>query len=460
MPLEPGDVFDQGKYNEGRARLLAWARRAHYARATATKQARVDVPAGSATITYTVHLGPLSFFGPVEIEGLERVTPDVVRREVTFDEGAPFDPALLERLRRNLLRLRLFRSVTLVEENAPEADVPITIRVKEGPWREIRAGVGYDTEEQIRGLLAWRNYNFLGGARQLGLTARASFIRRSIAADFLQPHWPFPKSRSRFLALFEDDEHDTFTVTRGRLSPRFEWAPSPRMLLFAAYRIERDHLTHVSNAVSRALAPQATADYATLSGMSLGFDFNGTDDLLNPSRGWIGTVAVDPVGTVFGGDADFVRMQGTLRLYVPLPWRFLVASRLHVGTIAVTGDSHSVPIYERFYAGGVDSVRGYGLWRVGPLVRDQPLGGRSVTDGSLELRRSLTPALALTTFIDFGQLSLKSYDPPVNDFQKGVGAGVQYRTPVGPVRLDFGVPLDRQGDDGAFQVYLSVGQAF
>jgi translocation and assembly module TamA len=97
---------------------------------------------------------------------------------------------------------------------------------------------------------------------------------------------------------------------------------------------------------------------------------------------------------------------------------------------------------------------------VGPLVRDQPLGGRSVTDGSLELRRSLTPALAVATFIDFGQLSLKSYDPPVGDFQKGVGAGVQYRTPVGPVRLDFGVPLDRQGDDGAFQVYLSVGQAF
>jgi outer membrane translocation and assembly module TamA len=153
-------------------------------------------------------------------------------------------------------------------------------------------------------------------------------------------------------------------------------------------------------------------------------------------------------------------MQGTLRLYVPLPWRLLVASRLHLGTIAVTGDSHAVPIYERFYAGGVDSVRGYALWRVGPLVRDQPLGGRSVTDGSLELRRSITSAFAVATFLDFGQLSLKSFDLPTHDFQKGVGVGLQYRTPVGPVRLDLGVPLDRQGDDGAFQVYLSVGQAF
>src|SRR5262249_55641231 len=107
VPLKPGDVFDQKKYDEGRSHLLAWARRAQYARATVTKQARVDVPSNTATITYTIHLGPLSFFGPVSVEGLERVTTDVVLREVTFDEGAPFDPKRLERTRRNLLRLRL-----------------------------------------------------------------------------------------------------------------------------------------------------------------------------------------------------------------------------------------------------------------------------------------------------------------------------------------------------------------
>src|SRR5262249_39017907 len=151
----------------------------------------------------------------------------------------------------------------------------------------------------------------------------ASFIRRSIAADFLQPHWPLPKTRSRFLALFEDDEQDTFTVTRGRLAPRFEWVPSPNMLLYAAYRSERDHLTQVNNAVARALGPGATPPYAPLSGMNVGLDWNGTDDLLNPTRGWIGTVTVDPVGTVFGGDFDFVRMQSTLRLFLPLPWRLL-----------------------------------------------------------------------------------------------------------------------------------------
>jgi outer membrane protein insertion porin family/translocation and assembly module TamA len=460
VPLEPGDVFDEARYDEGRVRLLGRARSAHFARAQVTKRARVDVPAGTATIGYTVTLGPPSFLGPVTVDGLTRVEPTVVLREVAFEEGAPFDPALLERTRRNLLRLHLFRAITLVEKGGSEADVPITIRVAEGPWREIRAGVGYDTEEQVRGLLSWRTYNFFGDARQLGVTARASTIRRSIAADLLQPHWPVQKTRTRLLALFEDDEQDSFSVTRARLSPRLEWAPTPSVLAFAAYRIERDHLTSVNGAVERALAPEATPDYATLSGMNFGVDWNRTDDLLNPKRGFIVTTQVDPVGSVFGGDSSFLRLQGTLRTYVPLAWRFLLATRLRVGTIEPIDGSHEIPIWERFFAGGVDSVRGYARWRVGPLAGDDPLGGRSLTDMSLELRRPITQAIAVTTFIDAGQLSLRSFDPPTSDFQKGVGAGLQYATPIGPIRLDLGFPLDRQGDDAAFQVYVSVGQAF
>lgn len=460
VPLAAGAVLDEARYDEGRARLLAWARAERFAHATVTKRARVDVTTGTAQVWYAVTLGMPCRFGAVAVDGLDRVARDVVLREVAFREGAPFDPALLERTRRNLLRLRLFRSITLVEGEGPAAEVPITIRVVEGPQHEIRAGAGYDTVEQVRGLLAWRDYDFLSGARQLGFTARASTIRRSIAADFVQPHTPAPRMRTRMLALFEDDEEDTYSLTQGRLAPRLEWAPRPSVLAYVAYRIERDRLTDVSDAVSRALAPAATPRYATLSGLNLGVDWNATDDLLNPSRGWILTTAVDPVGSIFGGDASFVRLQGTARAYVPLPARLLVAMRLRVGTIEPVDGSRAVPLWERFYAGGIDSVRGYARWRVGPLARDQPLGGRSLTDMSLELRRGLTKALTLAAFIDAGQLSLESFDPPVDDFQKGTGFGVQYGTPIGPIRLDLGFPLDRRGDDAAWQVYLSVGQAF
>lgn len=459
VPLAPGDVFTDARYDEGRARLLAWARGKSFARALVTKKARVDVATSTARVHYAADLGPPSRFGPVGIEGLRRVERSVVEREIHIEEGAPFDPAQLERTRRALLQLRLFRSVTLVEDDSRAPVVPITVRVTEAPHREIRAGIGYDTEEEVRGLLAWRSYDFLGGARQLGFTARASTIRRTLAADFLQPHWPLDETRSRLLLTFEDDDEDTYTLAQGRASPRLEWQATSHLLGFAAYRIERDRLTDVDNRVARALAPDATPHYATVSGLAFGLDWNHTDDLNNPTRGWILGGEVDPVGGALGGNVSFVRLVGTLRLYVPLLWRLGIATRVRAGTMEPIADSDEIPLWERFYAGGIDSVRGYARRRVGPLVDDEPLGGRSLLDCSFELRRPVTKALAVAVFLDGGQLSLDSFDLPT-DLQFGTGFGLHVTTPIGPIRFDIGFPLDRRGDDNAWQLHVSVGQAF
>jgi len=460
VPLKRGGPFNEADYDEGRVRLLAFARSHGFARATATKRARVDVVARTARVHYTITLGPSCRFGPVAIDGLERVDQYVVEREVVVKEGDVFDPKVLDRTRKQLLQLRLFRSVTLLEDDSQDPVVPITIRLVEGPHREVRAGIGYDTEEQIRGLLAWRTYDFLGGARQLGFTARASTIRRTLAADFLQPHWPLHEARSRLLLTFEEDDEDSYDLTQGRISPRLEWQATPRVLAFAAYRIERDHLTNVDNRVERALDPEATPNYATVSATAFGLDWNRTDDLTNPTRGWIVSGEVDPAGGVLGGDVGFIRLLGTLRVFVPLPWRFGLATRGRIGTMDPIAGSDEIPLWERFYAGGIDSVRGYARRRVGPLAGDEPLGGRSLMDGSFELRRPVAKALMLAVFVDGGQLSLDSFDLPTSGWQFGTGFGVHYVTPIGPIRFDIGFPLDRRGDDDAWQLHVSVGGAF
>jgi len=460
VPLRPDDVFTEARYDEGRARLLAWARGHEFARASVEKRARVDVAAGTARIHYTVTLGPRARFGPVTVQGLERVSRETVMREVAFREGAPFDPALLERTRRQLLQLRLFRTVTLAENDSRDPVVHVNVQVAEGPHREVRAGIGYDTEEEVRGLLAWRSYDFFGGARQLGFTARASTLRRTAAADFLQPHWPLDDTRARLLLTFEETDEETYTLTQGRASPRLEWQPTLRVLGFLAYRHERDHLSDVDQRVARALHPDATPEYATVSGFSLGIDWNNTDDLANPTRGWIVGGALDPVASALGGDVDFVRLLATLRLFAPLPWRMVVATRTRFGTIEPFGGTEEIPLWERFYAGGIDSVRGYARRRVGPLADDQPLGGRSLIDCSIELRRPVTQAIAASVFVDAGQLSLQSFDVPAGDLQFGTGVGLLYATPIGPIRFDIGIPLDRRGEDDAWQFHVSVGQAF
>lgn len=461
VDLADGDRFTHDAYERGRLALRRFYRGRGFARVRVDKRAVVDVRTNTAELWYEIHPGaPHCVFGSVRIEGLEGVTEDVVRREVAFEPGQPFDPGLLDKTRAQLRALDLFQSIRMVEDDDRDRTVDVTIALREAPPHEVRLGVGYDTEEGPRGLAGWRSWNFYGGARQLGFSARASLVRRTIAADFVQPHFPWNSTRFRLLFLQEEEDEDGFTVLRTRLVPRFEWNITPKLSGYLFYRAEYDDLTSVDGALEQALRPDGTPGMALLSGAGLGLDWVDVDDLLNPSDGWSLGTSVEPVGGPLGGDASFVRLGAIGRGWAPLPWRLVVATRLDVGTIEPFGGTHEVPIWERAFAGGTDSVRGYERHRVGPLTADHPIGGQSWLVGSLEIRRPVWGPFTGAVFTDAGEVARDSFSFPFDQVQVGVGAGVRVATPIGPLRLDVGFPLDRRGSDAAWQLHFAVGQAF
>jgi translocation and assembly module TamA len=124
------------------------------------------------------------------------------------------------------------------------------------------------------------------------------------------------------------------------------------------------------------------------------------------------------------------------------------------------GDTDEIPIFERFYAGGSDSVRGYARRHIGPLIANEPLGGRTLVEWSTELRHPITETIGVVAFLDAGRVSPQTFTFPFDKLQFGTGGGVRYRSPVGPLRLELGFPLDREGDDAAWQIYASVGLTF
>ena len=120
-----------------------------------------------------------------------------------------------------------------------------------------------------------------------------------------------------------------------------------------------------------------------------------------------------------------------------------------------------IPADIRFYAGGGGSIRGYAYKSVGPRHENQPLGGRSVAGLSSELRMNVTDTMGFAAFVDGGGVFESSFPDFGETFRWGAGLGLRYLTPVGPLRLDIGVPLNRrEGIDNSFQVYVSLGQAF
>src|SRR4029453_17680066 len=159
-------------------------------RGACEKKAGVDGRDDTGTVSYHVEPGPPSVFGEVTISGLTEVDPEVVRREVAFQPGERCREDLVDKTRKNLDALRLFRSVRLIEDDSGGERVDVDIALAEGERHEVRLGVGYEAEEGGRGIAGRRAYTSLGGARQLGFTLRISQLFRTAAADFLQPHFP------------------------------------------------------------------------------------------------------------------------------------------------------------------------------------------------------------------------------------------------------------------------------
>ena len=170
---------------------------------------------------------------------------------------------------------------------------------------------------------------------------------------------------------------------------------------------------------------------------------------------------LEPTASFGDGPIDYVKAQAQISAY----WAFDakgdtdLAGRIHVGDI-LAGNIPGIPASRRFYAGGGGSVRGYGYQDVGPrFPNDTPEGGITLLEGTMELRQQVYGPWAVAAFVDSGVLGQhETFD--LSTVETGVGFGVRYNLGFAPFRFDIAFPIEKRSDDAAFQVYISIGQAF
>jgi outer membrane protein assembly factor BamA len=223
------------------------------------------------------------------------------------------------------------------------------------------------------------------------------------------------------------------------------------------YRFEYDTLDKINSATVNALGEIRRKGF--LSGPSAGIVWSTTDNPLSPKKGEVVTFGLDYAG--WGGDFNFYKMTAEGKKYIDIGWQTVFASRLKLGLADSIGPSKNLPLFERFYSGGENSVRGYVRRHLGPLSSNgDPLGGLSLVEGSLELRRPIWKELSGAVFVDFGQVSKRAFDLPFGDLQFSRGFGVNYATPVGPVSLYIGFPVHPPRGDKSWQINFSIGTFF
>lgn len=461
LPLKVNDIFDQGAYENGEQALQDLYMNHSYAHAKASRRAVVKAGAHEAQVWYTVTAGVSGVFGETKVRGTHKVEPSLILRELAYRKGEPFDARKIAASRQNILALNLFSEIEFkTGENPPESPiVPIEIEVRERPPRNLSLSLGYNTQSQFNARLAWSHYNFFGGGRQFTVSGNYSNITSAFDAKLLQPH--FPSLQSNVVAEFKQERqtYQTYQLNTSRFLPRLTYNFSPALTAYAGWRLEYLKFNQVNASTIAAIG--GLRRKGILAGPDLGIIFNNTEDPFDPHQGRIISLLGNLSDGVFGGDYRYWRTTAEARNYTPVGWRMVLATRLEAGLANTFGGVRDIPLSERFYSGGEGSVRGYGLRRIGSLSRsNDPLGGLSLVEGSIELRRPLVAKLSGAAFFDCGQVSVHPYDLRADALQCGFGPAVSMTTPVGPVRLDLGFPLKKPHGDSGWQVYFSIGQFF
>jgi translocation and assembly module TamA len=422
----------------------------------------IDHSDHTMSVTYTLDPGAAARFGPVSINGLERIDPAFVQNRIRWQELAPYDNRTVDATRKALIESGLFSTVkiTPVPDPTDPRQVRMDIDATERAHRTVGIGLAYNTSEGPGARLFWENRNLFGYAESLRLSIDAGQQKNGVGAAFRRPD--FLEFNQDLLASAEiaDDTPVAYRSRRARLSTGIERRFSPELTGGIALGVEKANVTQLAS-VDTNTAAQATQHYA-LVGLPLYLKLDKSDDLLNPTRGYRAQANVTPYQSFSGPNLRFAfeRVSATTYQRLTDNDRYVIAAFAALSSIQGASLA-DLPADKRIYAGGGGSIRAYGYQLAGPLdANNKPTGGKSALELSLEARIKITESIGIVPFIDGGSFYRTSVPHFDGRFLFGPGIGFRYYTPIGPLRLDVATPLNRRPNDSWVQVYISLGQAF
>ncbi len=467
IKLKPGAVFSDEALQEDLRLIKQYYGDRGYIHAQATPDAQLDPATKRANITYHITENELVYVNRIDVRGNLKTRDVVVRRELRIFPGEAFNGAKIRKSMDRLYNLGYFEEVSVETEptqNSKRED--LVVQVKESKTGSFSFGGGFSSVDRLVGLVEveqrnfdWRNFpHFTGAGQDLRLRAEVGTVRRYFDLSFTEP-WIFGRPLSFGVDLFNRTRLRSQNLglafeekRRGggiRLGKEF----GERLQVNVNYQLFRIEISDVVSEASADLKAEQGRNIVSETGTLVSYDTR--DNRLDPSHGFYTFVSSDLAGGVFGGDKDFYRLQTGASCYLPHFGRFVFESRARTGIVDAYGDSDEVPIFERFFGGGSGTIRGFRERRVGPRDpnSNDPIGGEATFIGTLEEVMTIVKdergrsILKGSVFFDFGDVWRRVGDFG-ESFKAGTGVGARVNTPIGPVRLDLGIPVSNVGDEG------------
>lgn len=408
------------------------------------------------------------FVEAIDIKGNVRTQDKVIRREFDLVEGDPLNRNELAKAEQSLRDLDFFETVRVrpVQGSSPDQTV-LDVEVQEKSTGEISIGAGFSTEDGPLADFSIRERNFLGKGQEVSLSTLVAGKRSEFDVSFTEPFF-LDRDMAAGFDLFhmtrdlQDESSYDQRRTGGALRLGYPLGRDLRQTL--RYRLENNAIRNIKPGASLYIREQE-GKYLT-SAVSQRLSYDRRDSTLDAHRGYLLWLDTEFAG--LGGDAQFVSGKIGGKHYYPIARNWIISTTLEGGAIGAWGD-HNVRINERFNLGG-DSLRGFKYGGIGPrdIRTDDALGGNLFYRGSAELSfpTGLPEELGLGAhaFTDMGSLwKVDQTGPGIADSKSiriGAGIGVSWKSPMGPIRVDFATPVKKEKYDDAERFRFSFGTRF
>ncbi|RCX26377.1 autotransporter assembly complex protein TamA [Thioalbus denitrificans] len=432
LPVKEGDVLHHGRYAEAKRSLqnLALARGYFDARFTRS-EVRVERGADSAEVILDYDTGPRYRFGAVRF-GDSALEESFLRRFVTIEPGDPYLVDRITALQTALVNSDYFAEVNISAppEEAEGLEVPVRVELVDRRRHKYSFGLGYGTDTGPRASAGWESRRIRRNGERANAQLELSAIRYALTAGYEIPLAKPMSDRLLFQASLRDESTDTAESTS---------------LLLSARRVES-----LESGWLRDLSLNFLEEYSTVAGEevdarllypAVGWTRVDADDRMRPRRGRRLGLEVKGSDPALGSDARFLQGRVDAKFIEPLGAGGRVLARGNLGATLVE-DVESLPASLRFFAGGDQSVRGYGYNELGPEnSAGDVIGGRFLLVGSVEYEHRITGNWSAAAFYDVGN-ALDDWD---GELKQGVGAGLRWQSPVGPIRVDLAVAVSEPG---------------
>lgn len=411
-------------------------------------------------VTLRVTKGSLAYINRVEVKGNTRTRDNVIRRDLKVEEGGQFNSKAIRTSTQKLNRLGFFEEVTVTPKpTMVENQMDVVVDVKEKSTGQFSIGAGYSSSESVLFMGEISEDNIFGTGNKLSLAASTSSKTTKYNLTFTNPRL-YDSQVSGSVNLFNwEHEYDDFTKDSTGGTLRLGHPLVEEWRIYYGYTLADTDITDIDDDASSYIKRSAEINWESKVELSLVRDTR--DKMFSPTEGSRNSISVEYAGGPLGGDAEYTKVEASSSWYFPLFWKTVFHVKGAAGQEFENEDG-KLPVYEHFFLGGMNSIRGFESASISPLDGNDKIGGDKMWYGTVSFIFPLIKDMGMDgeIFHDFGNVYAEGEDWDFGTYKKTAGVGLLWASPLGPIRLAWGFNLDKQEGEDSSNWDFSMGGTF